>query len=265
MNVNLNLLRYNKISPLQSFKGEIAEPKNKKDFSDDVFFINMNNYGTNKVWAAKMKRLALDVSKTISQDVVFENVLEQVQDGIYDINGFVYGIRRTVPEFFCIKNTDQRGGEYYERYMEKIKNSPQNEFIAKANEDNKSAKVSRIYLVPNQDDIIKIDYGFNPIYVNSNIKLASDAYDELKNAKSPRIEDINKCCATIYWLIAQGAPYCKGNDSIASILTKAIYHSYGVNISPLKKGISCDFEAFSTDLDEYMKNYPNFFQETPHL
>ena len=121
MNVNLNLLRYNKISPLQSFKGEIAEPKNKKDFSDDVFFINMNNYGTNKVWAAKMKRLALDVSKTISQDVVFENVLEQVQDGIYDINGFVYGIRRTVPEFFCIKNTDQRGGEYYERYMDKRK------------------------------------------------------------------------------------------------------------------------------------------------
>ena len=38
---------------------------------------------------------------------------------------------------------------------------------------------------------------------------------------------------------------------------------YNLRISPLKEGVSLDFEAFYSNLDDYIKNYPNFFEKYP--
>ena len=50
---------------------------------------------------------------------------------------------------------------------------------------------------------------------------------------------------------------------ISNILIKGIYHANNVKISPLKKKCSLDFEAFDTDLDEYIKRFPLFFTQKP--
>ena len=257
MKISLNLARYNTNTFMPNFRG-INTPSKKDEADNNIFFVNMNNYGKNTLWAAKMGLLLSDISNSISQNEDFDYILEQTENGINDINGYVYGKRRTIPEFFCIKNENQRGGEYYKRYIDKIKNSPSQIYSAKSNNEFKDANTSQIYLAQD-NSTIKIDYGFTPIGLNSNLEFAAQAYDNLKKIKSPSIDDINKSCAEIYWLIAQGAPYCKGNDSIASILTKGIYHSYNIPLKPLKQGLSLDFEAFDTNLDEYIKNYPNFF------
>ena len=76
-------------------------------------------------------------------------------------------------------------------------------------------------------------------------------------------DEINEACAKIQWLIAQSNPYLRGDDSIASTLTKAIYHSYDMKITPVKQGIGLDFEAFYSNLNDYIKKYPNFFEKTP--
>lgn len=59
-------------------------------------------------------------------------------------------------------------------------------------------------------------------------------------------------------------PLYKRVRSIANILTKSIMHANGIYISPLKDGISLDFEAFDTDLDDYIKKYPDFFKVKPY-
>ena len=41
-------------------------------------------------------------------------------------------------------------------------------------------------------------------------------------------------------------------------------HANNIYISPLKEGVSLDFEAFDTDLDDYIERYPDFFEVRPY-
>ena len=53
-------------------------------------------------------------------------------------------------------------------------------------------------------------------------------------------------------------------DSIARLLTTSIYAAYNVKVFPPKTGISFDFEAFGSDLNEYIKKYPDLFTQRPY-
>lgn len=101
-------------------------------------------------------------------------------------------------------------------------------------------------------------------YKISNLSLAEKEYNKLRQIKNPSVDEVLRSCAIIQWLITQETPYKRGADSIANILAKSIMHTNGIFISPLKDGISLDFEAFDTDLDDYIEKYPNFFKVRPY-
>lgn len=264
MDVSFNPIKYNnylKTNQNVCFKG--AQNNNLKDVDDDIFFVNMNAYGTNRIWAAKMNVLMHRLSDMVSQNEDFESILMEAEDGINEINGFTYGLKRTQGDFFCIQE-GRRGEEYRKKYEDIISNAPNQVFSPKSNEEYKDAITCKI--AENKQtgfEGIKVVYGFEPFNRSSNLELAALAYDKLKSIENPTLEDINKCCATINWLIVQECPYCKGNDSLASVLTKAIYHAYNIQPQALKTGKSLDFEAFYSNLDDYIKNYPDLFKERP--
>lgn len=112
--------------------------------------------------------------------------------------------------------------------------------------------------------LLKISEEMPTNYKTSNLNLVEKEYNKLREIENPSVDFVMRSCAIIQWLIAQETPYIRGSDSIANILTKSIMHANGIYISPLKDGISLDFEAFDTDLDDYIKKYPDFFKVKPY-
>ena len=98
----------------------------------------------------------------------------------------------------------------------------------------------------------------------SNLSLAEKEYEKLKSINNPNEHQILKSTAIIHWLISQESPFERGNDSFAGIIAKSILHSYNMYISPLKEEKSIDFEAFYTDLNEFIKIYPELFEIKPY-
>jgi len=95
----------------------------------------------------------------------------------------------------------------------------------------------------------------------SNLTIVKEIYNDLKSKKNPSEKEVTEAAAKIQWLIAQETPYQKGNDSVANILTRSLMHSYNLPVTPLKEGISLDFEAWGQNMDEYIKNYPDYFEK----
>ena len=95
--------------------------------------------------------------------------------------------------------------------------------------------------------------------MNKNLKLVDKVYNDFKNIENPTKKDVDETSAKIHWLISQECPYVKGNDSIANVLVRALYHSNKIPQMPVKKGCSLDFEAFYRSLKDYIKNFCSFF------
>lgn len=229
----------------------------------ECFFIRMEGYGKDYDWARKMVNLVYNVSYRMNLQESFEDILRHICETIPEINhDDNYGrLNDNMLNDIIICAKHGRGKEYVARYADKL-NEPDGDFSPKSNakyEKANTAKVSRY----KDKDYILIEYGCNRRNGNVNLALCKQAYDELISNENPTAKDVFETCATIQWLIAQEYPFYKGNDSIANLLTRGIMHCYGLKISPVKEGCSLDFEAFCTDLDEYIKKYPTFFEKYP--
>ncbi len=255
------------------------EKQAKQTLLGDEFFINMRGYKKDEAWAKEMTDLMYQISQGISYGVQFQYLLEDIENKIGEINDKMntkklpYGIRRKTGHSFDIKPC-HRGDEYFNRYQEKCEKQgvfieSENEYIysPKPNEEYKWANTCEItesniikQVRPMLEVINKSPYE----YTISNLSLARNEFNKLRKIKNPSVDDVMRSCAIIQWLIAQETPYVRGSDSIANILTKSIMHANGIFISPLKDGISLDFEAFDTDLDDYIKKYPDFFKVRPY-
>lgn len=261
-------------------KGASEKPK-KQTLSGDEFFINMAGYEKNEDWAKKMTDLMNSVSDCISSGSDFPFILEKIENGINSINSApnskndTYGIRRTSYHVFAPKE-NSRGKEYIERYLEKCKTNgkttidergKQTTYTPKPNKEYKEAntcKVTAVCISEKFKPLLKISEEMPTNYKTSNLNLVEKEYNKLREIENPSVDFVMRSCAIIQWLIAQETPYIRGSDSIANILTKSIMHANGIYISPLKDGISLDFEAFDTDLDDYIKKYPDFFKVRPY-
>ena len=153
-----------------------------------------------------------------------------------------------------------RGEEYLKKYRTKL-NEEYGVISPKANEEYKEALTSLITFY--KDGNVRIEYGYSTTGKSINLELCKKAYEKLIMNDNPTEKDILNTCATIQWLISQGCPFLKGNDSIANLLTKAIMHCYGIELSQIKEGHSLDYEAFYRDLDDYIEKYPTFFDKYP--
>ena len=228
---------------------------------EDAFFIRLEGYGQDPNWAQKMRNLTYLASSKLKNNEDFMTVLLLICDETKIINKKDnFGRKRIFPGNFIIADNG-RGHEYYERYLKKTKTIRYEETSPSPTKEYLEANVCKIFR--NDYDNVMFCYGWKKGNKISNLSLAEKAYKKLKETKNPKDEDILETCATIQWLIAQESPFERGSDSIANVLTKAIMHSYGMKITAPKEGVSFDFEAFYTDLDKYIKNYPNFFEEIP--
>lgn len=257
--------------------------KEESTITPECFFIRMKGYRKNYNWAEKMVQLAIEVSKKIKNKEHFFSILDYyICEEISKINeDFRYGEKRQGRGFSgaLIKRNDTvwRGSiEYFDKYEQKLKakgNIRNPRFIPKSSKKYPDANIGYIsfyndeYSRKTDEDKILVHYGWiddnDKVAEISNLELCQEAYTELLSKENPTGKEILETCATIQWLISQECPYMRGNDSIANLLAKSIMHCYNLRISPIKEGVSLDFEAFCSDLDDYIKQYPNFFEKYP--
>ena len=222
-----------------------------------------------------MLKLSIDIASDIKHKKTFKQIIEKLQQGISSIyQNDSFGRYKNFPsEFYIIEDEPKRGIEYLKRYLKKIDSTRTNCYSPESNSEYKNANTCRIvkYKKDNDANAIIIEYGIfrdrltnKPIgNMSSNLELAEKEYNKLLQIPKPSLKQINKSCAIIHWLIAQESPWQRGSDSIARLLTASIYSAYGIKIFPLKKGLSFDFEAFYTNLNDYIKKYPYLFTKKP--
>ena len=263
---------------------EKVKQQGKQIFSGNEFFINMTDYKKDEQWAKQMETLTYFTSIAISSKVDFDSILNQIERNVEFINrtasGFInydasFGIRRKMHHCFGILE-GKRGSEYIERYNEKSKTKNAiieligktlEMYCPKSNEEYNEANVSKIGIISRYGigkELLRVYQDSVEKYTISNLSLVKKEFNKLRAMENPTAEEVLRSCAIIQWLIAQETPYQRGSDSIANVLTKAIMHANNIYISPLKEGVSLDFEAFDTDLDDYIERYPNFFEVRPY-
>ncbi len=284
-NTSCSLKSYTKNIPFSQniFLNFTGREKEESKITPECFFIRMEGYRKNYNRAEKMVQLAIEVSKKIKNKEHFFSILDYyICEEIPKINeDFRYGEKRQGRGFAgaLIKKNDTvwRGSiEYFDKYEQKLKaedDKKNTKFIPKSSKKYPNANVGYIsfyndeYSRKTDEDKILIHYGWiddnDKVAEKSNLELCQKAYIELLSKENPTEKEILETCATIQWLISQECPFMRGNDSIANLLTKSIMHCYNLRISPIKEGASLDFEAFCSDLDDYIKQYPNFFEKYP--
>ena len=232
---------------------------------DNVHTIRMHRYDQSDRWAADLLKLTYKTSEDIKNNLSFNLLIKKLRFNLLGLKKkykiVYYGTVSGLTEI----DGFSRGREYLERYLKKFneKKDRYGAFSPKSNEEYKDANVCTIKNYAKDKIIITngtiFDHGV------SNLKFIKEEYEKLKSNENPTIDDINKSVATIHWLIDQESPFKNINGITANILTKAIYHSYGVKVTAFKKGVSPEFEAYYSDLDDYIKNYPNFFEKPPEF
>jgi len=84
---------------------------------------------------------------------------------------------------------------------------------------------------------------------------------ENKDALTPEnIGTMTKEIAKIHWYLSQVTPFYRGSSGIADVFCKTLFESKGIQISRYKKNLDPNLEAYVFTLDEYTKEYKNFFK-----
>lgn len=243
-----------------------SQTKNQgQELDIDTCLVKMANYPDDKTWAKKMNNLIYETSRLISQGEDIEDILFVIEAAVHTLNmGRAYGLRTDQDIHTFLIREDTRGQEYLTRYWKKIlEKYPKDYQVEKSKEFPNANRGTLSSYYGNINAPIKAIRYYLHRNNNINYKLIKKEYDKLRNLKNPTEKDINDTCAKINWLMAQGLPYSRGGNSIATVLTRAIEHSYGIDVSAVKKGKSLDFEAFDLNLEDYVALYPNLFVRKP--
>lgn len=258
------------IMPKSEELGMFRVLKNNIDFNDhpnndidsDIYFIRMAWYKKNKDWAEKMKALTLETSESISSNEDFETILKNIENNVCEMNNnMLFGYRRTENMGAYTIFEDGRGEEYFTKYNEKLYNLRIE--TLKIEPEGKYKNANTVEIIPSCNRV-HISYHRKDAS-KSNLELVQKTYEELKQIKNPSIETVLEKTATIRWLIAQENPYYRGNESVATVLERAIFHSYGIENIKYKKQVSPDFEAFYRKLSEFIEVYPELFEKKPEF
>lgn len=231
-------------------------------------FAKMKYCSKDMVWAKKMNDEIRLLSSMMDNGASFEEVLEQAEKDVAKIqDNEDWGKKCTRGGCEYIMNEKVRGHkEYFDTYNDLINSSPDKYYHPETNSWYRHANTVTMHKDPDYDDVIIIDYGFNPESAINNMNMAAYEYDELMELTPPfALDEILKSVATIRWLIAQETPYERGSNSIGGLITRALLYHFNIYQSPKKDGIGMDFEAFYRDLDDYIEAYPTFFEQRPYF
>ena len=83
------------------------------------------------------------------------------------------------------------------------------------------------------------------------------------NGEKLNIEELKTAednIAQIHFLVTNALPFERGTAGIANILTRSMYKALGIDLPAVKHNVALDLEAFCQPLEEYKKNWNNFFE-----
>lgn len=242
----------------------------KLRYSQKDFFIKIRGYGQNTTWADIIKTTADNAVKSIRKNKPAEIVLKEITAGVTTANQIPLslmlrlhtGILRTPREGWRSESvwennilktnyTNNKYKKYKDRFISTSQNPLKNPF-----NDLELAKIE-------QNEIIHP----NPYFINNAFKHIEELYEFIqsnfikKEIKPSELNLLNNKVAEMRWILAHSMPWERGTDSISNVFMRAIYKATGVKAYPPAKGISFDLEAFCTNLEEYKKNFPTFFEK----
>lgn len=275
--MRINPINYNNYST--SFGVNLQS--NKLRFKEEDFYVRLKKYGHHSGWAKKIIETADKTVNYIREICNFEETLKKITNGVRDANqlltdtdkkehtgilrkkrkGWIYG-SDWGPNLITRYSKDKNGryGAYADRLDYTVRHPLTNPF--------QKFGLSR----PRHDvDFGKyIDHGDGK-YINNTFERVNIIYDKLyqkcilNEAKEENLKEINDLIAEMRWILAHATPWERGSDAISNTFIRSIYKAAGIKTHPLRRGISLDLEAFCTNLEEYKKNFSDYFVKKPHI
>jgi len=261
-----------------NFRANIRSPR--LQFSSKDFFIKIRGYGKNKSWAETAKQTADTATILIRNKCGFDNLMRFITAGIIKANNLTKdeskkahtGILRTKRDSYRF-GSDWDGQDIYTDY-ERIKRY--NIYTERLNKTIKKPLKN-----PYEDIELSIPMKCKSVgssikhasadKINTGLDLIETKYYELLGTYTPEkvttknLKDITNSIAEIRWIMAHLTPWERGSDAISNVFMRALFKAFGIKTTPTAKNISLDMEAYCTNLKEYQKNFPNFFEKAPKV
>ncbi len=251
------------------YRRNLRQNPNFGEVKPEHLFIKMDGFVRNMQWGNHMSQTAETAAQKIREKTSFKDVLHYIENEYldyysqYNKNTYfipLFGVRRTTDsDNYCLTTIgkNNRLSPYINRFRTLLSEKNCNPYIAKE----KGIELSKIQLNNEKYEIIH-PHSANVKKVLNHIETV---YNNITSGKTPgNLEQINKQIGEIHWFFAQATPYYRGSAGIGDILTKAIYESHGIQVSPWKPGVAPDLEAFVTDLEDYKNNYSHLFETPPY-
>ena len=255
----------------------------KLQFCEDDFYVRIRGYGRNPNWAKKIKETADNAVKYIRAKCNIEETLKRITAGITEANQLPIDLdKRQHSGILRTKREGWRSGSDWDncgiitRYG-KDKNNKYNSYYDKfeyvflhpLNNPYSDISLTR----PRHDAHYLGKYldHADSKYINNAFghieKIYNDLYSKyiLQEAKKEDLPEINSSIAEMRWILAHTTPWERGSDAISNTFIRALYKSMGIKTSRLEKGISLDLEAYCTNLNDYKKNFADYFSRKPYL
>ena len=259
-------ISYNYSNP--TFNANLKSPK--LQFSQKDFFIKIRGYGRNISWANQVKKTADAAVYMIRKKDEPEDVLKLVTKGVTAANRYPLdlekrlktGILRTFREGWECGRDREIGTPYsigrYKLYADRL--DKVHETPLKCKDEKLGMSKPEKYRQIHHGEAKDINYSLNYIF-----SLYKDKFSKYisKTADPEDLNDINDIIAEIRWVMAHATPWLRGSDAISNVFMRALYKSVGVKAYPPAKGVSFDLEAYCTNLDDYKRNFPSYFEKPP--
>ena len=250
-------------------------------FKEDDFYVRIKGYGHHSGWAKKVKETADCAVNFIRKNLGFEDIIKRITTGVIEANQLSNDAdKRVHTGILRIKrqgwhHKSEWGPDIITRYSKDRKNrySSYTERLDYTVKHPLKNPYNNIVLTRPIHDA---DYGkfiahANPKYIDNAFYRINKIYDELQEKYIQRevqkedLEDVNNSIAEIRWILAHATPWERGSDAISNTFIRSIYKAMGIKAGPLKRGVSLDLEAYCTNIDEYKKNFPCYFNKKPEI
>ena len=289
-----NKVRWEDIIPADATVDDIKSVL--KTLNDESKFfartsINESKYGKNIQWAHEMNVISEVASSRISAGDDFDEVMEIIADsysgfdksttldsnmGATDrrVHSGAYRDSSHSPSGCYITPFDDVGSyeEYYKRFMKSATLNQEDyvrfrcgEPVNKRKSPYDDVRLTQICSEPPtmiHPDKSSVRAGM--VHVNEKYDELLPLFDKVKRGESLTKDEIkmaNQKIAEMYFLMANIMPWERGSNGITDIFMRSVYKSLGIEQPALKHGVSLDLEAFTMDMDEYVKKWDTFFEE----
>lgn len=268
----MNIQSYN-----PSFQANVHS--SKLDFKRKDFYVRISGYGTNRGWANVVRDTADIATYQIRHNDVVDFILRKITAGVVKANILTKdlgkirhtGILRDEREFWRSGST-WTGRELTTNYSTiKRYATYGDKFDYVAEHPLKKPYDDMDLTVPIIEEDEKYLRHANPKCVNNALTHIYNLYKDFKHSfncvdiNDAQLPEVNAKIGEIRWLMAHATPWERGSDTIANVFMRAMYKSLGIKTYPLAKGVSLDLEAYCTELNDYKKNFGNYFEKPPKI